>query len=182
MPTKRKRSANIYFKNRRSKSELYLCGDCEYIADCINDFNDHTHSQDEDHENWLFSCNFCNESFKTLGEVMKHNKAIHFFSILNRKKTKLFIPAVLNTVNNILRIIALLVRTVGFSIVNLSKILILVSNVICVKKNSELKLLSENIWRYFILKMYQIVKMKMNVNSHQENVGLFNKKSNNHCI
>ena len=51
MPTKRKRSANIYFKNRRSKSEVYLCGDCEYIADCINDFNDHTHSQDEDHEN-----------------------------------------------------------------------------------------------------------------------------------
>ena len=24
------------------KSEVYCCGDCDYIADCIHDFNDHT--------------------------------------------------------------------------------------------------------------------------------------------
>ena len=59
--------------------KVYMCGDCDYIADCIHDFNDHTHSPDEDHED--FSCNFCNENFQTLGEVMKHNKAIHTSSV-----------------------------------------------------------------------------------------------------
>ena len=59
------------------KSEVYLCGDCDYVADCIHDFNDHTHSPDEDHENSPFTCNFCSESFQSLAEVMNHNKAIH---------------------------------------------------------------------------------------------------------
>ena len=25
-------------------TEVYVCGDCDYVADCINDFNDHDHS------------------------------------------------------------------------------------------------------------------------------------------
>ena len=68
------------------KSEVYLCGDCDYIADCIHDFNDHTHSPDEDHENSPFSCNFCDENFQTLGEVMKHNKTIHTSSVQHCKQ------------------------------------------------------------------------------------------------
>ena len=50
---------------------------CDYISDCIYDFNKHTHSQDADNENPLFTCNVCEESFQTLPEVMKYNKAIH---------------------------------------------------------------------------------------------------------
>ena len=42
----------------RASTQAYLCGDCEYAADCIHDFNEHTHSQDEDHENSLFTYNF----------------------------------------------------------------------------------------------------------------------------
>ena len=66
---------------KNSNKEIYLCGDCDYVADCIHDFNDHTHDLDsgediEDPEN-SYSCHFCDKIFKTLSEVMKHNKAIH---------------------------------------------------------------------------------------------------------
>ena len=68
------------------KSEVYLCGDCDYIADCIHDFNEHTHSSDEDNEDSLFTCNFCDEKFHTLPEVMKHNKAIHVNTVQHCKQ------------------------------------------------------------------------------------------------
>ena len=29
-----------------ASTEVYLCEDCDYAADCIHDFNDHTHSPD----------------------------------------------------------------------------------------------------------------------------------------
>ena len=50
-----------------SNTEVFLCGDCDYIADCMHDFNDHTHSSDglEDYENSLFKCNFCDQRFGT---------------------------------------------------------------------------------------------------------------------
>ena len=65
---------------------MYLWGDCDYIADCIHDFNDHTHSPDEENENSLFTCNFCDERFETLPEVMIHNKAIHTGSVQHCEK------------------------------------------------------------------------------------------------
>ena len=71
-----------------SNTEVFLCGDCDYIADCMHDFNDHTHSSDslEDQENSLFKCNFCDQSFGTLLEVMKHNKAVHPSSVPHCKE------------------------------------------------------------------------------------------------
>ena len=66
-------------RSKCSDKSVYLFGECEYLADCVHDFNDHTHSLD-DHENVdkaLFTCRFCDETFETLAEVMKHNKLIH---------------------------------------------------------------------------------------------------------
>ena len=69
-------------------TQLYLCGDCDFIADCMHDFNDHTHSPEdfEDDEDTLFTCNFCDESFKTLSEVMKHKKSLHTSSVQHCKQ------------------------------------------------------------------------------------------------
>ena len=69
-------------------SEVFLCGDCDYVADCMHDFNDHTHSLDslEDQENSLFKCNFCDQTFGTLIEVMKHSKAVHSSSVPHCKE------------------------------------------------------------------------------------------------
>ena len=87
MQTKRlKKFKQILQKIVGPKSEVYLCGDCDYIADSIHDFNDHTHSPDEFHENSPFSCNFCDKNFQTLGEVMKHNKTIHTSSVQHCKQ------------------------------------------------------------------------------------------------
>ena len=66
-------------KELRSKCanrSVYLCGECDYLANCVHDFNDHTHSQDdlESEENSQVDCKFCDESFGTLEEVMQHNK------------------------------------------------------------------------------------------------------------
>ena len=62
-----------------ANTPVYLCEDCDYVADCIHDFNDHTHSPDdlENIDKSLFTCNFCDESFAALPEVMKHNKIMH---------------------------------------------------------------------------------------------------------
>ena len=69
-------------------TDVYICGDCEYIADCVHDFNDHTHNIDglEDADNLIFNCNFCTESFETLQEVMMHNKANHYGSVQHCKQ------------------------------------------------------------------------------------------------
>ena len=58
---------------------VYLCGECDYLANCVHDFNDHTHSQDdlESEDNSQVDCKFCDESFGTLEEVMQHNKVNH---------------------------------------------------------------------------------------------------------
>ena len=74
-----------------ANTEVYLCGDCDYVADCIHDFNDHTHSLDsgedmEDPENSHFSCHFCDKIFETLSEVMKHKKAVHTSSVRHCKQ------------------------------------------------------------------------------------------------
>ena len=61
------------------KHDMYHCGECDYIADCLHDFNDHTHSPEDlnNIENSNFICKFCEESFQTLSEVMRHNKVVH---------------------------------------------------------------------------------------------------------
>ena len=71
-----------------TSTQEYLCGDCDYAADCIHDFNDHTHSP-EGLENLctsLFTCKFCDESFETLQEVMTHNKTDHTSSVQHCEK------------------------------------------------------------------------------------------------
>ena len=68
--------------------QLYFCGDCDYLADCIHDFNDHTHSSDSlaNLNMSLFTCNFCDENFETLQEVMKHTKINHTSSVQHCKQ------------------------------------------------------------------------------------------------
>ena len=66
-----------------TSTQVYHCGDCDYAADCIHDFNDHTHSPDglDILCTSLVNCKFCDESFETLQEVMKHNKTLHTSSV-----------------------------------------------------------------------------------------------------
>ena len=40
-----------------SKSE-YLCDECDHLADCVHDFNNHTHSPDDMANHSLFDCTF----------------------------------------------------------------------------------------------------------------------------
>ena len=72
----------------RASTQAYLCGDCEYAADCIHDFNEHTHNQDDlaNIETSPYTCHFCEESFESLREVMKHNKSIHTSSVQHCKQ------------------------------------------------------------------------------------------------
>ena len=66
-------------KDKCANTPVYLCGDCDYLADCIHDFNDHTHSPDDFNESDLqcFQCNFCEDTFESISEVMIHNKQVH---------------------------------------------------------------------------------------------------------
>ena len=66
-------------KEKCSNTPVYLCGDCDYVADCIHDFTDHTHSPDDFNQSDLsyFQCNFCEETFDSISEVMNHNKQLH---------------------------------------------------------------------------------------------------------
>ena len=66
-----------------ANTPVYLCEDCDYLAECIHDFNDHTHSSDslENLNMSPFTCNFCDENFETLQEVMKHKKINHTSSV-----------------------------------------------------------------------------------------------------
>ena len=74
-----KTKENLEEEIKELKHNSYLCGECEYIAYCVHDFNDHTHgSEDLDNvEDSLFNCKFCDESFGTMPEVMKHSKLVH---------------------------------------------------------------------------------------------------------
>ena len=74
-------------KEKCSNTPVYLCSDCDYVAECVHDFNDHTHSIDdgEDQENSNFNCKFCDESFETLSEVMEHKKLIHTSNVQHCK-------------------------------------------------------------------------------------------------
>ena len=73
---------------KESEHDVYLCGECEYSAECIHDFNDHTHSP-EDFEKIapsLLTCNFCDEKFETKREVMRHNKLVHASNVQHCNK------------------------------------------------------------------------------------------------
>ena len=75
---------------KNTDKEIYLCGDCDYVAECMHDFNDHKHTQDqEDIENLsnsLFTCKFCDERFETLSEVMIHNRLYHTRNVQHCKQ------------------------------------------------------------------------------------------------
>ena len=62
-----------------ANKSVYLCDECDYLANCVHDFNDHTHSQDDlEVEAYpQVDCRFCDKSFVTLEEVMQHNKINH---------------------------------------------------------------------------------------------------------
>ena len=55
---------------------VYVCGECDYLANCAHDFNEHTHSQNdlETEENPQVDCRFCDISLGTLEEVMQHSR------------------------------------------------------------------------------------------------------------
>ena len=73
-----KTKENLEEEIKEFKHNSYLCGECEYIAYCVHDFNDHTHgSEDLDNvEDSLFNCKFCDESFGNMPEVLKHSKLL----------------------------------------------------------------------------------------------------------
>ena len=76
-------------KQEDANTSIYICSECEYIANCIHDFNDHTHSpedEDEVEDNSYFTCKFCDQTFENLTEVMKHQKAIHSSSVQHCKQ------------------------------------------------------------------------------------------------
>ena len=85
-----KESQTDAFEMKNSDKEIYLCGDCDYVAECMHDFNDHTHTQDQENiENLsdsLFTCKFCDERFETLSEVMIHNRLIHTRNVQHCKQ------------------------------------------------------------------------------------------------
>ena len=66
-------------REKCSNTPVYLCTDCDYLAECVHDFNDHTHSPDdiENVEESHFTCYFCEETFETMSDVMFHTKLIH---------------------------------------------------------------------------------------------------------
>ena len=74
-------------KKEQSEKPVYLCSDCEYIADCIHDFNDHTHSPEDFSEtsfqNSNFNCNYCDEVFTTKSSLMQHTKESHREKVQN---------------------------------------------------------------------------------------------------
>ena len=109
-----------------ANTEVYLCGDYDYVANCMNDFNDHRHSPEgfDDYDDTLFTF------------VMKFSKLCQ--KSWNIKK--IFIQAVFNTVSNIWRAFVFLVIAVGLFTVNLWEILNQVMGVICVKTNLEPKM------------------------------------------
>ena len=68
---------------KESKKNMYFCGECDYVADCFHDFNDHTHNpEDVDNiETSSFSFKFCDDCFRTMSEVMRHSKFVHTSSV-----------------------------------------------------------------------------------------------------
>ena len=76
-------------KQKGANTPVYLCSDCNYIAECVHDFNDHTHSPDDfendTQEDLQLNCNYCGESFPTMSDVMTHNKLIHASNVQDCK-------------------------------------------------------------------------------------------------
>ena len=75
-------------KQKCANTPVYLCSECDYVAECVHDFNDHTHSiDDDDHDEEImyFSCNFCEDSFESLSDVMEHKKIIHTSNVQHCK-------------------------------------------------------------------------------------------------
>ena len=73
-------------KEKCSNTPVYLCSDCDYVAECAHDFNDHTHSpEDMESDNLDSNCNFCEDSFETISDVMIHNKLTHTSNVQHCK-------------------------------------------------------------------------------------------------
>ena len=71
---------------KNSNKEIYLCGDCDYVAECMHDFDDHTHTPHQEENSSLFTCKFCDERFETLKEVMTHNRLMHTSNVQHCKQ------------------------------------------------------------------------------------------------
>ena len=81
-----KESQTDTFEMKNSNKEIYLCGDCDYVAECMHDFNDHTHTPHQEKNSSLFTCKFCDERFETLSEVMTHNRLMHTSNVQHCKQ------------------------------------------------------------------------------------------------
>ena len=62
----------IQSKDNSNERNVYYCGECDYVADCIHDFTDHSHDEFE------FTCYYCEGTFETKLLVMNHTKIYHF--------------------------------------------------------------------------------------------------------
>ena len=81
-----KESQTDTFEMKNSNKEIYLCGDCDYVAECMHDFDDHTHTPHQEENSSLFTCKFCDERFETLSEVMTHNRLMHTSNVQHCKQ------------------------------------------------------------------------------------------------
>ena len=81
-----KESRTDTFEMKNSNKEIYLCGDCDYVAECMHDFDDHTHTPHQEENSSLFTCKFCDERFETLSEVMTHNRLMHTSNVQHCKQ------------------------------------------------------------------------------------------------
>ena len=62
-------------KLESNQKDEYGCPDCDFIANCIHDHEDHSHSPLE------FECYYCNGRFETRHMVMVHTKVRHKESV-----------------------------------------------------------------------------------------------------
>ena len=81
-----KESQTDTFEMKNSNKEIYLCGDCDYVAECMHDYDDHTHTSHQEENSSLFTCKFCDERFETLSEVMTHNRLMHTSNVQHCKQ------------------------------------------------------------------------------------------------
>ena len=67
---------------------FYLCLFHPIYQSYIHDFNDHTHSPDNFSELDFdcFNCNYCDETFGALSEVMHHTKQVHTSNVQHCNK------------------------------------------------------------------------------------------------
>ena len=58
----------------------YCCSECDFESNCVHCFGDHDHDEPENEQesqSTKFTCYYCEDTFQTKADVMKHTKLIH---------------------------------------------------------------------------------------------------------